>query len=113
MKEEQILLDEQGLKVTNARFIAGGQTYAMSGITSVRLIKVPQLKVFAWILIVTGIFFIFIPTIIGIIMLRKQLPPWAVGLSTASGAVNAYFTKDGAFAERVVGALNDAMIARG
>ena len=113
MKEEHVILDEQGLKVTNARFIAGWHTYAMSGITSVRLIKVPQMKVFAWICIVGGIFLVFIPTIIGIIMLRKQLPPWAVSLTTASGAVNAYFTKDGAFAERVVGALNDAMIARG
>ena len=113
MSQEQSFLEEQGIKVTNARFLAGGQTYAMAGVTSVRLIKVPRQTVLAWILIVVGLFLLLIPTIIGIIMLIKQPPPWAVGLSTASGEVNAYFTKDRAFAERVVSALNDAIIARG
>ena len=30
------MLDEQNVKVTSARFLVKGQTYAMSGITSVR-----------------------------------------------------------------------------
>jgi hypothetical protein len=113
MNPEQTFLDEKGLKVTNARFLVSGQTYSIAGITSVRLIQIPRKNALAWFLIIVGLFFILVPTILGIMILLKQPPPCAVGLSTASGEVSAYFTSDRAFAERIVSALNDAIVARG
>jgi hypothetical protein len=32
---EKVYLDEDSVKVTNSRFIVGGQTFALAGITSV------------------------------------------------------------------------------
>lgn len=34
--EEKSFYNEGGVSVSNSRFIAGGQTYAMSGVTSVK-----------------------------------------------------------------------------
>ncbi len=43
--EEQIIFNQEGVKVTPTRFIADGQTYPISGITSVRvLVDYPSKK---------------------------------------------------------------------
>jgi hypothetical protein len=42
---ERTFLDEGGVTVTNARFVVPVQTYAMSGITSVKSLKhTPSIK---------------------------------------------------------------------
>jgi hypothetical protein len=42
VKEEVFYSDENGVKVTNARFVVGSTIYPISGITSVRVHKIPS-----------------------------------------------------------------------
>lgn len=118
--EEQIFLDESGVKVTNARFITYGKTQALAGITSVStLVKNPN-RLWPIILIILGGILAFngditfgILALIGILWLVFQKSTYYVRLESASGTSNALESKDKDFIFRVVDALNDAIVARG
>lgn len=123
---EQTFLNEGGITVTNSRFIAGGQTYAMSGITSVKSYKHPTSKKGPAVLIILSLL-IFIggqgaaaSILVGLLFLAGGIawlvlnkPKFSVMLSSASGEAEAYSSKDESFISRVVNAINEAIIARG
>lgn len=120
---EQTFLNEGGITVTNTRFIAGGQTYAMSGITSVKTLKHTPSKKGPIVLIILGLLGLAAPDeakIIGFLLLAGGIawlvlnkPKFSVMLSSASGEVEAYTSKDEKFISNVVNAINEAIIARG
>jgi len=121
MATEQTFLQENGVTVTHARFIVSGQTYAMSGITSVKAGERKPSRGWPVSLIVIGVI-AFLSGMIGaaVIFLAAgglwwylQKTEYAVLLRTASGEAEALTSKDKGYVTRVVAALNDAIVARG
>lgn len=123
---EQTFLEENGVTITNSRFITPGQTYAMNGITSVKTFKHPTSKKGPAILIILSLLIFIggegeVASILagllflaaGIAWLVLNKPKFSVLLSSASGEAEALTSKDETFISRVVKALNDAIVARG
>ena len=109
MKEEQVFLNEGGVTVTNARFIVPSQTYAMSGITSVKTYEKTPSRNGPIILIVIGVLMalggkqeaigaVVFVLVLAVVWWIFQKIEYQVRLSTASGEANA---------------LNEAIIHRG
>lgn len=118
---EQQFLNENGVSVSNVRFIANGQTYAMSGLTAVKTFrKDPPRKIMLAIAAIGVIELLSGWMIFGSITLASiviawflKKPEFSVILSSASGENRALTSKDGEFISRVVGALNNAIVHRG
>ena len=121
--EERNFFNEGGVSVTNARFIAQGQTYAMSGVTSVKTFRKDPSRVGPIILGVVGLaclagggsasaFGIVLILVAGALFVLMK-PEFSVLLSSASGEAKALSSKDGDFIGKVVSALNDAIVHRG
>ncbi|MGH8546569.1 MAG: DUF6232 family protein [Gammaproteobacteria bacterium] len=118
MGTEQTFFSENGVTVTQARFVVPGQTFAMSGVTSVAKVQTnpgkAQGKKICLYGLVLGIFIIPLVLIpIGIIMMLTAKPLYSVVLSSASGETSAYSSNDHEFIDSVVAALTDAIVARG
>ena len=126
--KERKFFEDRGVIVTNARFITGEQTFAMSGITSVKssrrdpsrtgpilwgalgisvMVGGQQLSeepaLIAGLVILVG-------SILYLLSLRSD---YTVQLTTASGEVTALASRDGSYITKVVSALNDAIVHRG
>lgn len=126
--EEHVFLEEGGVKVTNTRLVIPGETYVLGGITSVKSkVQYPS-KTGAFIFIVVG-FLVWVgmsprgaagaivagsifaaPGVFWLLMMR---PSYLVSLTVSSGEVTAFKSKDKNFIDRVVSALNEAIIKRG
>ncbi len=119
MAEEKVFFDEQGVKVTNARFVSVGKTHSMSGVTAVSsYVNKPNRKPPIIVAVAGAIIAIF--HWIGFVLIAGAVAWWilqkntySVMLSSASGNQDALTDKDSAFIQRVVTALNDAIIHRG
>jgi hypothetical protein len=121
--EEQTFLNEAGITVTKSRFIVPSQTYAMSGVTSVKTYEETPSRKGPIILIVIGVLAlaggkdtIVVALLLlagGIAWFMKQKSTYHVLLSSASGEVKALSHPDGNWIGRVVSALNQAIVARG
>ena len=122
MSEEKTYLDEGGIRVTNARFVVPGQTYTMSGVTSVRAAVNQPLKGPA-ILGVVGLLMLFTGEIgaiaVGVLCIAGAVYWYLKGaihivvLSSASGEAEALSAKDADKIARIIGALNDSIVGRG
>lgn len=117
---EQTFFTENGLTVTQARFaVPGGQTFAMSGVTSVGMIETYPEKDKAKKLIIWGIplillfFFGVLLIIAGIVWMMTAKPLYTVVLTSASGETSAYSSRDKELVQRIIAAITDAIIARG
>jgi hypothetical protein len=122
---EQTFLNERGITVTNARFIIGSQTHAMSAVTSVKTLRHTQSRSSAVVLgvislivtlagkgtIVGGIGLVFFAVSVLWFMARRT--KYAVVLNSASGEAEVLSSKDAAFIQRVGMAVNEAIVARG
>ncbi|GGD63145.1 DUF6232 family protein [Caballeronia grimmiae] len=121
--EERIFLDEGAIKVTNARLLVPGNTFAMSGITSVKHIEKDRSWLAGTILVAVGVILLFcgltfvpmavIALIPGAILLARGKPKYAISLMTSSGEVTAFSSQDKGLVRRVVDALNNAIVYRG
>lgn len=121
---EIVFLNESNVTVTNARFIVNGQTYALSGITSVknrRHIEYPS-RLIPIILGIVGIFFLGSKPLIGLVMIAIAVLIWVydkkkitdtVILSTAGGEVEAISSENTEFIAKIISALNEAIVYRG
>lgn len=118
--DETTFFEHEGVRVTNSRFIVDGQTFAMTNITSVKPLEQKPNRVLPIILIVIGI----IPalndaygglvlTLIGVIWLAMQKTTYHVMLHTAGGETSALKTFQKEYLQRVVTALNNAIVHRG
>ncbi len=121
--DERIFLEEGGVKVTSARFIVPAQTYAMSGITSVKSKVEPAKRGGPIIVGIVGLCSLFTGVggiVIGAILIvaavlwwKAQKGEYHVLLHSSSGEAKALSSKDESFIGRVVVALNDSIVARG
>jgi hypothetical protein len=115
--------------VTNSRFIVSGQTYAMSGVTSVKMSRKDPSYGGAVLMMIIGLVCLpiafqgkeaavaWLGVLIflggGILYAMSLKPDFFVVLHSASGEVNALTSKDSGFVEAVIRAINDAIIYRG
>lgn len=122
---EIVFLNESNVTVTNARFIVNGQTYALSGVTSVknrRHIEYPS-RLIPIILGIVGIFlFLGEKPLIGFLMIAISVLIWILNkkkitdtviLSTAGGEVEAISSENTEFIARIILALNESIVYRG
>lgn len=134
--QEKTFFNAGGITVTTARFVVPGQTYAMSGVTSVQsIVRHPSRKGPFW-MIVIGLFCllaaIFVNNqpnnqegrvgagvlgafllVIGIIWWNSKRPVYAVRLTSASGETEACSSTDESHVDAIVNALNEAIVHRG
>jgi Family of unknown function (DUF6232) len=117
--DEQTFFDNNGVKVTNARFIVDANTYAVRNITSTAAWTKPRSWVWAVLCAVIGlsslansapmaiIFF----TLAGALFYLGR-PVHFVRLNTSGGEVKAVKSYDLEYTNQVVRALNDAMVSQ-
>lgn len=128
MTEEPVIYQDQAVTVTKTRFIAWGKTYAMNQVVSVRS-GFKAASNGGWVLLLlVGI--VMLPLGIGekqtalaivgglllvlaIAGMRASKGTYSVVLTTSSGEVQAISTKERAYVDKVVAALNEAIVARG
>jgi hypothetical protein len=127
MADETTFFQSGDIAVTNARFIARAQTFAMRGITSVEGVETPANYVGPVILSVLGLIMatglltgaialgIFGLLILagGIWLFTRQKPKFAVVLRTAGGEVTAYQNTDREQIAQIIRALNEAIVSNG
>ncbi len=121
--EEKDFFNSENVSVTNARFIVRGQTYAMSGITSVKSFQDDPSRAGPIIMGIVGLLALVAGdggVVIGLIFIACAILWWisqkkkfSVLLNTASGETEALTSHDRRFISRVVDALNEAIIYRG
>ena len=124
---ERTFLSESGVMVTNARLVARNQTYAISGITSVKSVTESSSATFPVICLVAGIVLVFIAFSnrslqmgaigaflfgLGVVIVKIQKPTYHVVLTSASGEVKAISSQDYQFISKVLAAINSAIISR-
>jgi uncharacterized protein DUF6232 len=126
--EETTYYDEGGIKITSARAVLGGKTYSMSNITSVSAsAKAPSLIV-PLLLWLAGAFFVvmavgnggWVNWVIAAVLIAFGIFIWRVSptmhtvrIGSASGEANAYSTNSKVMIDKIVAAINTAIIKRG
>lgn len=123
---EKTYYSNGNVTVTNTRFIVPSQTYAMSGVTSVKYLKNSPNRMAPIAVLIGGFllvamsigasasiwhYLIFMSP--GIIWLALQRTSYSIQLSSASGESRALVSKEGDFIKKVVDALNQSIIERG
>ncbi|MAB38696.1 MAG: QacE [Aequorivita sp.] len=120
--QEKMFYQDSTVTVTQSRYIAGSKTYAMRNISSVSLFKIDKSRTGAILLLIVGILLLFfegirvvgvILAILGGIWLFSIKDEYSVRISTNAGEANSLVSKDQAYIQKVVNALNDAIIHRG
>lgn len=123
VQNEKVFLAENGITVTNTRFVVPSQIYAMSGVSSVTFGTIHPARMLPIVLAVVGLLIgikgnmsiwgVFLCLAPGVAWLALQKTRFSVVLSTIGGEKRALVSEDRQFIERVVGALNSSVIARG
>ncbi len=108
--------------VTQSRFVTQSKTYAMRNISSVHIFEIEKSRVAPVIMILIGVPFLFsgdnfwiglIIIALGILWLISIKNEYAVRISTNAGEANSILSKDRIYVQKIVDALNDAIIYRG
>ena len=119
--EERTFFEQGDVKVTNARFVSGGQTYAMSNVTSVKPFEKKPPRALGIILALVGLgvmvgssfMFGLVLLGLGLAVLFLVKPVYHVLLATSAGETRALMTKNREYLNQVVQAVNEAMIHGG
>lgn len=121
MAEEKTFFQYEDVTVTNSRFMVAAQTFAMSNITSVKASKKEPGRMWPIVLIIVGVLVLagggtgagLIIAGAGVVWLFVQKTMYHVMLTTAGGETSALSSNQREYIEKVVQALNDAIVARG
>lgn len=121
--EEKSFFNKGSVMVTNARFVVGSQTYAMSNVTSVKSGETPGSQALAIIIALMSVPFFLAGTVgvvIGIAILAaafyastKVKSTYTVILNTSAGENKALSSQDEGYVRSIIRALNDAIVSRG
>lgn len=122
-EQETTFLNEEGVRVTNTRFILPKQTFAMSGITSVQSGEDKPSKTGPVLFLIIGtlalfggndsLVFAIIMLAVGGLWLFSLKTTYHVLLQTASGEAKALSSTNGAWVSKVVHAFNESIVHRG
>jgi hypothetical protein len=115
--EEKTFFEYEDVKVTNARFVTGGQTYAMNNVTSVKTHKQTPSRLVGVLVLIVGFGVAVSNWVIGIIImaasayyLYQQKTTYHVMLTTSGGETSALKTHQIEYITKVVSALNEAIV---
>jgi len=122
--EETEFFKDGDVRVTNSRFIVGSSTYAMTGVTSVKKTSATPPRSGAILIIATGIVILLgmngverlwgvAAIALGIVAYKRTKPKYSVYLNSASGESQALESEDVKYIDKVINALNQAIIHRG
>ena len=118
--EEKTFFEYEDVKVTNARFVTGGQTYAMNNVTSVKTHKQTPSRLVGVLVLIVGFGVAVSNWVISIIImaasayyLYQQKTTYHVMLTTSGGETSALKTHQIEYITKVVNALNEAIVHRG
>lgn len=118
--DETTFFEYEGVRVTNTRFIVDGQTFAMNNITSVKPLEQKPNRLWPALFILFGV----IPALngaygalvfaaIGGVWWAMQKTVYHVMLHTAGGETSALKTFQKEYLQKIVTALNNAIVHRG
>lgn len=126
---EMTIYEEGGVKITTARAVLGGKTYAMSNITSVSMSsEVESAGCITFGLIIGGAAVIiwgvavgeWLMAGIGLVMAvggfylnRGEKTKYTVRIGSSSGEADALTSYDQAEIQKIIDAMNDAIVRRG
>ena len=117
---ELIFFESQDVKITNARFVSGSQTYAMSNVTSVRAFEQKPKRFWGIFFLLVGLVAVVNAPIVGLliaitaaVVLLKQKTIYHVILATSGGETSALTTHQQEYLQNIVSALNEAIVHRG
>lgn len=119
--DEKTFFDHGDVKVTNARFVTGAQTFAMSNITSVKALHQPPKRTAGIVFLLIGIAAVFSQNLVfgfpvvalSAYYLYKQKTTYHVMLTTSGGETSALTTHQQEYLHAIVTALNEAIVSRG
>jgi hypothetical protein len=119
--EERIFFEYGDVKVTNARFINGGQTYAMNNVTSVKPYEKKPSRIGGIVVLLIGIAVLveasfatgLLITAAAAYYLYQQKTIYHILLSTSAGETTALVTYQRDYLSQVIAALNNAIVHRG
>jgi hypothetical protein len=135
-EENTLYTDGRGVRITNCRAIVGSRTYSMANVSSVAVHTIPRPWPLPLLLLLVGavgamwcgIMALNAPNdreprvlsvalgivgALGLLLLLLVRPKYAVRITAAGGESNALISHDRYFIERVVAALNQAIVHRG
>ncbi len=119
-EKERSYFNHGGVHITSTRAIFPKKTYAMANITSVSIGVIKPNRTAPLILLVIGLFLLPAITELGILTVVGSLvwlfmlkDEYTVRIGSASGEVDGLTSKNQEFIQRVVSAMNDAIINRG
>jgi hypothetical protein len=121
-QNETTFYQDSSVTVTQSRYVTQSKTYAMRNISSVHIFEIVKSKGKAIALIIFGLFFLFSKNVfwIGLILIALGIVwfiyiknEYAVRISTNSGEADSTISKDKEYIQKIVNALNDAIIHRG
>jgi hypothetical protein len=122
MKEREFFSGED-VYVSLTRFVVLGQTYAMSGVTSVKAHTIKPSRFWPVVAVVLAVLCVFaggkalifgaLLLVLSIMLWFTQRAEYIILLSTSSGEVQALKSQDREYISAVVQALNDCIVARG
>ncbi len=121
-QNETIFYQDNIVTITQSRYVTQSKTYAMRNISSVHIFEIVKSKLPALIMIFIGIPLLFSKDIfyVGIIIIALGIwwftyikNEYSVRISTNAGEANSIVSKDKNYVQKIVNALNDAIIYRG
>ncbi len=120
---EKVFYKDSTVIVTQSRYVTGNKTYIMRNISSVTISRITESRFGPKLITIIGILIIFISTnlqalgglliILGIIWYILIKDSFTVRISTNSGEVNSLRSKDKLYIEKIIKAINNAIIYRG
>lgn len=119
--EEKTFFEYEDVKVTNARFLSGSQTYAMSNVTSVKAMTQKPNRLWWIALFLIGLIVAAnssfgggaVMVLVAVAALWLQKTTYHVMLTTSGGETSALKTYQLDYVTKVIKALNDAIVHRG
>ncbi len=132
--KEQALLQEGTVQITDKRAVLSGKTYSMANITSVSSLELKPTVALPGVLIALGVVSLILYVVLlasdqnvtGLLILGLLLggggavwyfakggTKYVVRIGSASGEVDGLVSSDQAYVERIVKAMNDAIVLRG
>ncbi|MBL1221494.1 hypothetical protein JET18_11625 [Chryseobacterium sp. L7] len=121
-QNETKFYQDSSVTVTQSRFVTQSKTYAMRNISSVHVFEIIKSKTKAVLMIIFGLLFLFSKDIFWVGLIIIALGIWwlvsikneyAVRISTNAGEANSIISKNKDYIQKIVNALNSAIIHRG